>query len=294
MPAGDWETDKTPSVAALAGASTGNMVFHVLVKGRCWLKIDGAHHELEAGDVLLFPFGTGHQLGHGESGYLVEPTRHLPPGPWRRIPVLQFGDAPPDVQLLCGYLRCDAVRFGPLNRHLPNLILVRTASETDFDWLRAIVKQMVDEVDHPGPGSVSVLERLTEIAFIEIMRHRIANAAPGATGIVAALNDPKLSRCLELLHGEPERNWTLTDLARAGALSRSSLIERFGTVLGVSPMHYLREWRLYLASVDLATSDEPIAHVAEMAGYSSEAAFNRAFARANGMPPARFRAQAKA
>ena len=290
MPSGDWQTGTAPAMGKLAAPAQAAIPFHILVEGRCWLRMAGmADAELEAGDVVVFPQATGHQLGAGEGGRLVLPTHDLPPKPWREIPVLHYGNSAARMRLLCGYLQCDAMRFAPLRQALPQLIHVKTRGANDGDWLRASIRQMVNEVDRPRPGGVSMLPRLTEILFIEILRHQIIMMEPGSTGWLAALADPLLARALSLIHDDPKRDWTAETLAEAAAASRSTLAQRFQSVLATSPIRYLRDWRLHLASVALGTSDEPIASVAHEAGYATEAAFTRAFARAYGKPPAAWR-----
>ncbi|WP_106796653.1 AraC family transcriptional regulator [Rhizobium sp. H4] len=290
MPTGDWQTDAAPSLAGLSASATGTMPFHIVVAGSCWLKAEDEETDLEAGDVLVFPFGTGHQLGVGKNGTLVLPTRDLPQKPWREIPVLRYGEAAQSVRLLCGYLQWDGLSFAPLRQALPKMIHVRTRAANDRDWLRATIRQMVEEVDSPRAGGISMLPRLTEIIFIEILRHQIMMAKPHAIGLLAALADPALSRCLSLIHDDPRRDWSLELLAAASGSSRSALAERFQTMLATSPIRYIRDWRLYLASVALATTSQPIAAIAYDAGYATEAAFNRAFSRAFAQPPAAWRA----
>jgi len=293
MPSGAWQTDDKPSLAALSGKASGTVPFHIVVAGQCWLKIEGDEATLNAGDVLIFPFGTGHQLGAGAGGVLVEPMRELPPKPWRQIPVLRHGDEADGVRLLCGYLQCDALSFEPLRKALPKLIHVKTLGANGGDWLRATIRQMVDEVDRPRAGGISMLPRLTEMIFIEILRHQIMMAEPRSVGWLAALADEALSRCLSIIHDDPTHDWSLKELSITCGMSRSVLAERFKTILGTSPIRYMRDWRLYLASVSLATTGAPIAAIAYEAGYATEAAFSRAFSRAFGTPPATWRTEAQ-
>jgi len=126
-----------------------------------------------------------------------------------------------------------------------------------------------------------------------LLRHEIMAAPQGAIGWLAALADPALGRCLSFIHDDPSRDWTVEALARGCGLSRSTLTERFDAVLGTSPISYLRDWRLYLASVELGGSAKSIARIAEEAGYGTEAAFSRAFARNFGSPPATWRKAAR-
>jgi transcriptional regulator GlxA family with amidase domain len=129
--------------------------------------------------------------------------------------------------------------------------------------------------------------------FIELLRHQVLAAGPAATGWLAALADPALGRCLALIHDDPKREWSVPDLAAASALSRSALTERFETMLDTSPIRYLRDWRLCLASVALTTTSKTVADIAYDAGYGTEAAFSRAFSRSYGLPPAAWRQTAR-
>jgi len=286
-PSGVWQTDGKPRLAALA--TTGATVpFHIVVEGSCWLKMGAIETELRAGDVVAFPFGTGHQLGAGDAGMLVTPVADLPPKPWRELPILRYGDGTRQVRLLCGYLRCDALNFGPLRQAMPELLHARTAQAEGSDWLRAAIAQIVTEADRPRSGGLSMLERLTEIIFIELLRHHM-NGIGDVRGWLAALAEPALCRCLAVIHQDPRKDWTVADLSAASGLSRTALAERFEAVLGTSPMRYVRDWRLYLASAELGTTAKPIAAIAFEAGYGTEAAFNRAFSRAYGKPPAAWR-----
>ncbi len=294
MPSGAWRTDAAPSLGELAARPSGVTSFHVVVEGACWLRMEGEEVALSAGDVVAFPFGTGHQLGAGSGGVLLKPLDDLPPKPWREIPVLRYGSREGTVRLLCGFLDFGATSFGPLRDALPKLLHARTRETEALGWMRATIDQIVAEVDQPRAGGVSMLERLTETLFIELLRHHLSSIGRKASGWLAAMTDPALARCLSAVHAHPARDWSINTLAAAAGLSRSVLAERFEVVLRVSPMRYVREWRLCLASVALGATNLPIAAVAQDAGYGTEAAFSRAFSRANGISPAAWRAMARA
>jgi AraC-like DNA-binding protein len=293
MPKGEWRTEGKRGVASLADDPSVAMPFHIMVEGSCWLRVEGRETVLEAGDVVAFPFATVHQLGVGSYGRPLTPVDDLPPKPWREVPILRYGEGTAGVRLLCGYLHCDGMRFSPLRDALPTLMHVRTARSDDAAWLRATIAQMEAEVMSARPGAPSMLERLTEIVFIELLRHEVMAAGPAAGGWLAALADPALGRCLALIHDDPKREWSVQDLAAASALSRSALTERFETMLDTSPIRYLRDWRLCLASVQLTTTSRTVADIAYDAGYGTEAAFSRAFSRTYGLPPATWRQSAR-
>ena len=223
MPTGAWQTDGKQMLSKLPGG-VGNIVpFHIVAEGTCWLSIDGQLSMLAEGDVVAFPFQTGHQLGSGSDGRVIEPANDLPPKPWPRVPVLRYGEATERVRLLCGYLTCDAFSFRPLKDALPNLLHARTRESSAGDWLGAAVRQVIAEAEEPRTGGLSMLERLTEVILIELLRHQIVAAKPGSVGWLAALADPALARCLAAIHDEPGRDWSVQDLAAAAGLSRSTL-----------------------------------------------------------------------
>jgi AraC-like DNA-binding protein len=283
MPQGDWTTDATPAPWRPKDA----IGFHIVAAGPCWVDLDGRRVDLQAGDIAAFPFGTPHILGGGEGGRLIDPGGDLPARPWPAIPTLEYPDQGRQVRILCGYVQCEATGFAPFRAALPEFIHVRTVGTGTDDWLSGTVAQIVTEVDQPQPGGGPVLERLTEVAFLEILRRQFRTPAP--RGWLAAILDPALSRGLLALHNDPRRDWTLDALAQASGLSRSALVTRFSDLLGTSPMRYLRDWRLFLASQELAATTRPIITIATEAGYGTEAAFTRAFTRSFGSPPAEWR-----
>jgi AraC-like DNA-binding protein len=296
--AGPWQTDGTPRLGRMFGAATPVIPFHIVARGGCWLRIDGTEVALEEGDVVAFPFATGHALGVGQEGPTINPVGDLPPKPWRDIPVLRYGRGDESTRLLCGFVALDAMNFAPLRGSLP-LLLKAAAQRSDArPLLRSAVQQTIVEAEQRSPGGAPVLERLAEIILIELLRVQIGlsegAAAQQPGGLFAAMADATLSRCLALVHEDPANDWTLDALARGSAVSRSVLEDRFQKVLGTSPMRYVRDWRLHLASRALSGTSRVISRIAEEAGYGTEAAFNRAFARAYGVPPARWRAQARA
>jgi transcriptional regulator GlxA family with amidase domain len=154
--------------------------------------------------------------------------------------------------------------------------------------MRSTFQYAADEMAG-GPGSESVLAKVSELLFVEAVR-RYAEALPdGQTGWLAGLRDDYVARALGLMHRDVTRSWTVDELGRHVGLSRSALAERFTSLIGVAPMHYLATWRMQVAAQELRNRDASLAQIASTVGYGSEAAFSRAFKKAFGSAPATWR-----
>ena len=222
------------------------------------------------------------------------------------LPEVSFGGGGRRARFICGYLNCNQ-RFAPLFEALPPMLIVRRRADygtveavdgTRHDltevpqdsstWLATTLKFTVNEALAARPGNAAMLGRLTELMFVEIIREYMQQLSPRKRGWLAALRDPHVGKALRLLHENPMRQWTVDALAHEAAISRSALALRFTRLLGESPMKYLSGWRIHLARQMLRRGDN-IQVIAERVGYESEPAFNRAFKKATGCPPATWR-----
>jgi AraC-like DNA-binding protein len=141
----------------------------------------------------------------------------------------------------------------------------------------------------PRMGGQCVLGRLSELMFVDVVRHYLETLPADRMGWLAGLRDPFVGRALAALHRNPATAWTIESVARNVGLSRSALAERFTQFVGQPPMHYLMNWRMQLAANHLRSGIESVAVVANLVGYESEAAFSRAFKKAVGVPPSQWR-----
>jgi AraC-like DNA-binding protein len=156
-------------------------------------------------------------------------------------------------------------------------------------WLASTVAFAVNEALSARPGNAAILGRLTELMFVEIIREYMQHLSPNQQGWLAALRDAQVGRALRLIHENPTRPWTVDRLSLEAATSRSALAQRFTRLLGQSPMKYLSGWRMHLAMQMLRDRADNIQAIAERVGYESEPAFNRAFKKVTGCPPATWR-----
>ena len=269
--------------------------YHVVVAGRGIASVPGAEPvAFEAGDIIVFPHADPYRM---ESAPGVEPEfdrgqmlaffRDMAAG---RLPfaVSEGGGGDPPAQFVCGFLGCDARPFNPLLAHLPRILHIRAGKERG-DMLDKLVDMTLAEARRETSGGQSVRLRLSELMFIEVMRRHLNGQAGAPCGWLDGLRDPLVGRALALLHGSPAHAWTLAGLARALGTSRSVLAERFSRLVGQSPLQYLMRWRMQLAASMLRETGAKVGAVAAEVGYSSEAAFSRAFRKVTGVPPSQWR-----
>ena len=266
------------------------MPFHIVAAGGCWLSLkDEAPVWLAEGDAVLLPYGDGHGLNGREAAAAVEASRLLPPPPWADILVVEHGGLGANTSVICGFLQCDELLFHPLLRHLPRVLHVNSKGDEDRSWLSHVIRHTAAEASRPSPGSRSMLPRLTELMFVEIIRKHMRDLSAEDAGWFAAIKDPVAGAALRWLHAEPMKDWSVEELAHRVGASRSVLAERFRRYLDQPPIRYLAKWRLQLAAQQLKTDRLPIKAMADLYGYELEAAFNRAFKRCFGLPPGDWR-----
>lgn len=277
------------------------MEYHMIAKGQGWAAVQGAPPaRLAAGDVVVFPHGDAHVMSSapGMKPYRFDAdwvfaTREDP----KPIPIaFHHGVVQPGAQALvedaetaviCGFLSCDLRPFNPLVGALPRLL--HLPAPRIGAWVGQVIEQAVVESRERRPGGTAVLERLSEMMFVDAVRRYLEGLPEEATGWLAGLRDRFVGKALELLHERPAQPWTLDELGRDVGLSRSALHERFVALVGEPPMHYLARWRMQVAAGLLRTSHGNVADIALQVGYDSEAAFARAFKRQVGQPPAAWR-----
>jgi AraC-like DNA-binding protein len=268
--------------------------FHFITIGACWARIPDdptSALRIEAGEVVVVPQGETHILGSATNLQPVSAADVLA-GPLQntrgQVMKVTHGGSGPITRMVCGFLGGENVLENPLLNALPRIFKAdmrgaRTA------WLQSSLQFAAEEAAQTRSGSATVLNKLSELLFVEAIRSYIDGLPEAQMGWLAGLRDRFIGRALSLMHSRPAQDWTIEDLAREIGLSRSALAQRFGDFVGVPPIQYLARWRLQLAAQHLRTSDKSLARVAEVVGYESEAAFNRAFKREFGMPPAAWR-----
>jgi AraC-like DNA-binding protein len=294
-----WVAEQPPREMVLPRILPGAehlIAYHVVTEGRCYASIVGGGEvtEVHAGEVVVFTQGDAHVMS-SSPGMRADPfTRDkMETVTAGQLPFfVNYGSEGPAASLVCGFLACDARPFNPLLGNLPRVIKAGDRNGSNTGWLGQFIRLATMESAQKRAGGESVLAKLSELMFIEVVRRYLEDLPPGQTGWLAGLQDPFVGKALSLLHRAPARNWTIEELAKEGGVSRSVLAERFTELVGVPPMQYLAQWRMQIASGLLASGGSNVATIAGKIGYSSEAAFSRAFKKVVGMPPAAWRRRA--
>lgn len=260
---------------------------HVVTRGAGWLRLGEDRVSLMRGDVILLPHGTGHELCDDHSSRLQSfdewkehrDERH------RLVRECQGGGAV--THLICAAFRFESGLPHPLMKLLPPLIHIRGDDTTG--GLGRALRSLREEFEHPNIGSPTLVSRLLDVVFVEILRAWLTGQDEGAAGWLGALRDRPIAEALSHLHQDPSRAWTVESLAREVGMSRPVLARRFRNLVGLPPLSYLAQFRMDFASRLLLRSDAGLAEIARRVGYDSEFAFNRAFKKQYGQPPGRFR-----
>jgi AraC-like DNA-binding protein len=266
------------------------IIYHLLSEGRAYVEIeDGQRVELSAGDIVTFPHGHRHVLGSGSRVAPIDAGKALPGVLERGLGLVHLGGSGASSKFICGFLACDPLFSPSFIGGLPAIIKVNIRDDPSGQWLENSLKFSVTEAANREAGASAMLTKLSEVVFAETLRRYLRGVPDGQTGWLAGARDAEVGKALTLIHHRHAHPWTVAGLSREAGLSRTVLSERFRHFLGESPMAYLTRWRLQLGARALTTTSHSVAQIASEVGYESESAFNRAFKREHGVPPAKYR-----
>jgi AraC-like DNA-binding protein len=269
------------------------IAFHVVMAGSCWAELPGvaAPTQLMAGDFIVVPMGDEHVLSSapGMRGQASLDNYRRPIDRPLPIPfILNQGEGPERSHVVCGFFGCDLRPFNPLLDALPR-VLHASVSAASQDWLLSLVRAAAAEREHDTAGRDTMLAKIAELMFVEVIRKYIAALPADTFGWCSGLRDPQVSAALGMIHARPAEPWTVELLARHAGMSRSTFADRFNHFVGMPPMQYLAHWRLQRAAGLLSKGGVTVGRAAAEVGYDSEAAFNRAFKKLVGLPPGQWR-----
>lgn len=283
---------RAPWAFSVAGRNVAG--FHVVTRGRCWLRVGKSDDvtELRQGDLVILTQGAEHSVADNPK---TPPTRLdllLEKQPVDKTNTFRAGGDGPVTELVCGGFFLSDGTVNPLIASLPDVIHIRSRDHRAAPWLRATLALIADEIKAGRPGAEHVVVRLSDILFVQAVRAFLAAKSGQSVGWMRGLKDPRVGLAIDMIHRQPELHWTVLSLAERVGMSRSVFADRFQSLVGESPLQYLTRWRLGRAATLLRTTAAKLPEIADRVGYESEFAFSRAFKRVSGLSPSDFRKSA--
>ena len=270
---GDW---------AVAFGPHAGIKFLAVIRGGCWLAIEGVDEPIRigAGDCFLLPRGWPFRLASDLALAPADATAFLQVPLHGAVRTVNGGGG---CLAIGGHFAFAGKPAEMLRSMLPPIVHLH--SETDKAAMRWSVERLMQELREPEPGGALIAQQLAQMLLVQALRlHLRSNAGQGA-GWLFALADRQIGAALSAMHGQPGHRWTIEALARHAAMSRSTFALKFKRLVGAAPMGYLTRWRMLLAADRLSNAGETVSALAPALGYESESAFSTAFKRVMGAPP---------
>lgn len=261
------------------------MMYHIVLEGTAEFRVEDSVFNLEEGGFVLFPGGDGHVLSDGECK-TITPLTELPiESVTERYETLDFGGGGEAVRMVCGAMLFQHPLAIKLLGILPPFIKIHPDSEDSVSIVTSVAELLESESQSVSVGAEAVISRLADILVIAAMRQYLSGLDDSQTGWLTALEDVRIGQSLKLIHDQPDRHWSLAELATAVGMSRTSFATQFKKLVGNTPMVYLTEWRMSLAYSSLQLTKDTVLSIALDIGYQSEASFSRAFKKVIGKSP---------
>jgi DNA-binding transcriptional LysR family regulator len=254
--------------------------YHFVREGQTTVLVEGMPPAtIDAGGIVILPRNDPHRLASNPSvqPFDVEKIAWVTEEGVHRVSLGTGGDT---AMVWCGFLGADASAHHPLIEALPPMLTLN-ASAQHAEWVESSLKFL--SAGNPPPDLVA---RLAELFLAQAIRDYVETLPASSKGWLRGLTDPAVSRALSIIHNRYAEDLDIELLAREAGVSRTVLGERFAELLNESPMRYCARWRMRMACNMLRDGKQSTANVAYAVGFASEAAFNRAFKREFGVPPA--------
>ncbi len=270
---------------------TDSAQFHFLLRGSAYVKSDKTadYLPLESGDLIILTQGDAHILVDRPGSTPIALQTLIEQKGNDSLPGLHIGGDGAASTVICGHFVLERSAFHPLFTPLPAILYLRGEENRSLPWLETTLSFLSAESSREKPAAQALINRLTEILFILVLRAYLQRNDDQQQNWLNGLNDPLIGKALHLIHTRPHNPWTIESLAKAAGMSRANFSLRFKDLVGTSPFQYLTQWRLFRASSLLLAKSLSISEIAEQVGYSSEASFSKVFSKHIGKSPGRFR-----
>jgi AraC-like DNA-binding protein len=265
---GSWSID---------GDNDYRATFHLIARGNCWMHLPDLDRNiiLRGGDLIVLPRDIRHSISSRQT---LEQTGMAP------SPAAQPDTDEPTTSLICGYFDFESPQANPILDAMPDLIHIKNEDPARTSMLDSVLRFITSETESAQPGSDVVVDKLSEILFIHVIRAYLQQSGV-KSGLLAALSDIKLGRVIKAVQEAPAYNWSVSTLAEKAGMSRSAFANHFQAVTGITPMQFVTNWRMQIAFEKLRNGKDSAAVIAEQSGYRTEASFRKAFKKQMGVGP---------
>lgn len=259
-------------------------MFHLILEGEAIVIVDGTQIKLNAGDFILLPRGTGHDIvdiNKSAATDLFENDIEEITEYYERLTTKGTGDA---TTTLCGTVLFENEVTTSVITSMPEFVLIDSQSQA-HDTIKSVVQAIHRETKNEEYGSELVVSKLADVLILQCIRAWIDQVSDDNQGWIMAHTDKRLSRAMKRIHSDSAANIDIETLADISGMSRTSFIEYFKKTVGETPKKYITDWRLSLAREKLLYGKAHILNIALDVGYQSEAAFSRAYKNKYGESP---------
>lgn len=289
-----FRTELTSPWGVFVPAEPNVARFHIVIRGQCVLRVEGQEEGLMManGDIAVIPHGAAHHISDAPGtpsrplDEVLSEVRYTGDGP------LVYGGGGFGCSLVCGQFKFEDELHHPLLENLPAILHVPGDENYNNTWLDSALGFIAQEAAAEEPGAFAIIDRLSEIIFIQVIRAYI-DASEARIPFIAALRDEQISRALKEIHNKPDTYWKAEKLGQVVGMSRSAFFNRFSELVGMTPHQYIIFVRMQKASQLLETTQKSLNQISESVGYTSEAAFSTAFKRQFGIRPGEYRKNRK-
>lgn len=265
--------------------------YHVVTQGQLLVALEGGTPILvRAGEIVLLPRNDPHTLSSALDLEPVDVTHLIRPSPDGRLANIVHGGGGDLTHIICGFLGTEDA-FNPLIATLPRVLTLDIRRGMSREWIETSVRYAAKDLVAGRAASSGVMSRLSELLLIEAIRTYSETLTDEDESWLKGLSDPQIGQALTLIHQRIEADWTTEKLADAVAMSRSTFVDRFSSIVGMPPIRYLTAWRLRSAKLQLRETGKSVAQLAWAVGYRSEEAFSRAFKREFGLSPMQWKSR---
>jgi len=264
--------------------------FHIVIRGQCWLQIEG-HDDgefMSSGDLVIVPHGAAHKIADQSDSEIKSLEAVLNEVGYVGTGPLVYGGGGAGCCLVCGEFSFDELECHPLLENLPAKLSVSGDSSYNTQWLDSAIGFIAHEAASMQPGANAIIDRLSEIILIQVIRATL-NSATENIPFLSAFTDTRINRVLSAIHSDPAFNWNVEKLGKVANMSRSSFSNRFTELANMTPLQYVIFIRLQKASRLLIETNTALVSIAESVGYQSDAAFSEAFKKQFKLRPGEYR-----